>query len=580
MMVAASGNLKVELEGRGPLTLRPSDYVATGGEASVYRASGTSVKIYTDPHKMQRDGIVEKIKLLRSLKHQYIMAPEGIVMDVRGTPIGIYMPFAEGEPLPRVFTNAFRDREKFGDEHAKTLTGRMHETTSFTHDHNAIMVDANELNWIAALMGHNGPEPRAIDVDSWAVGRFGPKAIMPSIKDWHSRDFTRLTDWFSWGIVTFQIFTGIHPYRGSLSGYKPGDMEERMKANASVFHPGIGLNAAVRDFSCIPTPLLEWYKATFEKGERVIPPSPFDKGVGAIALAARTLRTITTASGALMFEKLLEFTNDSIIRIWPCGAILTNSGAVFDLATKRQIGILHTRNGEVIKVQDGWVFVEMVHNRSVYTYIDERTKVPQNLPFALKGYRHVRYENRLFLVTESELVELVLMQVGRPILTIGPRTAILSPKSTKWFDGVGIQEAFGAIFLVLPFGEKACTTVRVKELDGIVPLSAKAGSRFVTVAGLDKMGSYRKFELTFAADYSSYTVWEGGVDNSELNIAVLPKGVCATIVNDGELVIFVPRSGTINRVSDKQVATDMALANWNDTVVYIQSGAVWSLKMR
>lgn len=579
-MATNSGNLKIELEGRGPLTLRPSDYVATGGEASVYRASGTSVKIYTDPKKMQRDGIAEKVMLLRLLKHSYIMAPEGIVMDSNKNPIGIYMPWAEGESLPRIFTNAFRSREKFNDEHAKTLVARMYETTRFAHDHNAIMVDANELNWIACLSGRNGPEPRAIDVDSWSVGRFGPMAIMPSVKDWHTNGFDKRSDWFSWAVVTFQIFTGIHPYRGTLAGYSPKDWEKRMMENASVFRPGIGLNIAVRDFNCIPTPLLEWYKAVFEKGERNVPPSPLDKGIAAIATAARTLRVTTTASGALVFEKIYEQTGDPVIRIYPCGAALNLSGMVIDLATRRPIGTLVSGKGEVVKVKDGWLLADWVKNQPIFTFIDDRSRAQTSLVFALKGHNVVRYENRLFLVTENELVELNLLFAGRPILSIGQRTAILSPQSTNWFDGVGIQEAFGATFLVLPFGERACITVRVKELDGIKSVAAKAGNRFATVMGIDKTGSYRKFEFTFAAEYGSYVMWQGGAQNPELNIGILPKGVCATIVEDGELVIFVPRSGAMNKIPDKQIATDMLLTNWADTVMYIQNGSVWKLTMR
>ncbi len=578
--MAPSGNLKVELEGRGPLTLRPSDYVASGGEASVYRSLGTSIKLYTDPDKMRRDGIAEKIQLLKPLKHQYIMAPEGVVTDGKGKPIGIYMPWAEGEALPRIFTNAFRNREKFGDGEAHTLVARMHETTVFAHDRNAVMVDANELNWIAFLAGKNGPEPRAIDVDSWAVGRFGPKAIMPSIKDWHTNGYTKLSDWFSWGIVTFQIFTGIHPYRGSLSGFKPGDMEARMKANASVFHNGVGLNAAVRDFKCVPNALLGWYEATFEKGVRTVPPSPYDKGVAAIPAAARTLRVTTTATGALVFEKIFEKAGDAVVRIYPCGAVLLASGIVVDLTTKRDIGRMSSGNGEVVKVENGWLLADWVLGKPAYSFIDDRTRVQQSLPLAQNGYKTVRFENRLFLVAESELMELQLLQVGRPLLSIGRRTQILSPQSTKWYDGVGVQDALGAQFLVLPFGESACISVRVRELDGIKLLAGKAGNRFVSLAGIDKTGAFRKFELSFSADYSSYTLWQGGTDNADLNIAILPKGVCATIVEDGELVIFVPRSGTVNKIKDKQVATDMALANWDDKVMYIHNGAVWSLRMR
>lgn len=579
-MAPASSNLKVVLDGRGPLILRPADYKATGGEASVYKAGKTGIKIYTDAKKMQRDGMADKIGLLKRLKHPYIVSPEGVVKDDRDRPIGLYMTFAEGEPLARFFTTSYRDRTQFGDEDAKRLVERMRDAARYAHDQGAVMVDANELNWVVDLTGRSGPEPRVFDVDSWAIGRFGASVVMLSIRDWHTKGFTPLSDWFSWGVVTFQVFTGIHPYKGTLAGYKPGEFELRMKANASVFSPGIGLNRAVRDFNSIPASLLDWYKALFQNGERSIPPSPYDKGVAAVAPAARVLRTVTTAAGALVFEKLLSLPGERAVRMYPCGVVLCESGGLIELSTKRLIGTLASREGEVARVAGGFLLADIREHRPALSFVDERTLISEPLELAIEGNRILRFENRLFLVTSQELVELQLLNVGRPLLALGRRTSILQPHSTKWFDGAGIQEAFGAAFAVLPFGDSACVTLRLRELDALTPVSAKAGHRFLSVVALDSSGAYRKLEFSFSAAYDSYRLWQGGTDAPESNIAILPKGVCATITQDTELVIFVPSNGTMNRIADKQITTEMALSNWGDRVVYLLDGDVWSLRMK
>ena len=125
------------MEGRGQLVLRQNDHVATGGEGSVYRASNTIVKVYTDPKKMRRDGIPEKLKLLATLAHPHIVAPKGLVSTPNGDPIGYYMDFAPGEPLPRLFTNDFRQRAGFGDAATSTLVNAMRDVTLFAHDHDA-----------------------------------------------------------------------------------------------------------------------------------------------------------------------------------------------------------------------------------------------------------------------------------------------------------------------------------------------------------------------------------------------------------------------------------------------------------
>ncbi len=578
-MVAIQGSLTIDLVGRGPLTLRPSNYVATGGEGSVYKAGQTIIKLYTDTAKMRRDGMPEKIRMLSHVKHPYIVAPQGVVNNDRGEPIGFYMPYVEGEPLARVFTSAFWHRESFTTTNASQLVDRMRSVVQTAHDHKAILVDANELNWIAMCKTNTGPEPRAIDVDSWAIGKWHATVIMPSIRDWHARSFDERSDWFSFGVVSFQIYTGIHPYRGTLTGYKSGDLEGRMKANASVFSDGVGLNRAVRDFTHIPHPLLEWYKATFQKGERTLPPSPYDKGVGKIAQPAMVRRSVTKATGSLVFEKLFEKTNDAIVRVYPCGIVLTASGALIVISSKKEVAKGVPSDAEVVRVKDGWLVAYRTAGDFQYFFIDERTGQQISLPFQLLGTRIFRYENRLFLATEDELVELSLMIVGKPLLTIGKRTQILQPNATNWFDGAGVQKAFNATFMVLPFGDVACTTVRIPELDSVTVIAAKAGNRFVTAVGVDKTGTYYKYDFTFTADYASYTTERESVDSPELNVALLPKGVGAMIAEDGKLVIFVPTNRQVREVEDKLIATDMALAHIDDRVVYVKDGALWSVKM-
>lgn len=573
-----NSNITVELEGRGSLILRPDDFVACGGEGTIYRANQTIVKIYNDSSKMIHEGITDKLKILSGLKHRYVVAPQGIVFNAKGQPIGFFMFFAGGEPMPRVFTTAFRQREGFGDEDAKILVERMRETINFAHEKGAILVDANEFNWRLIFPGQQGPEPRIIDVDSWAIGKWPAKVIMMSVKDWHTKGFTKLTDWFTWGIVTFQVFTGIHPYKGTLEGYKPGDLELRMKANASVFSPKISLNRAVRDFKCIPGLLLDWYKETFQRGQRMVPPSVFAAGIST-ASAAQIARVVTTATGSLIFNLLLRPLS-SAIRIWPSGAALLSDGTLFDLAVRRQFGRLESRKGEIVKVDDGWLLADWASGNLKFFFVDSRNSEMRELSLMLSAHQIVRYENRIFAVTKTELVEICFAYIGKPVLSTGRRTSILQPNATYWFDGVGIQEAFGAKFLITPFGENACVTTRVRELDGLAPIAAKAGNRFVTVIAADKSGAYIKFEFTFNRDYSSYTVWQGKTDTPELNIAILPKGVCATIISDGELNIFVPTSDQLVKVRDRKITTSIELTNWGDRVVYIDNGEVWSVMMR
>lgn len=577
-MTTPRQNQKVVLEGRGPLTLRPNDHIATGGEGSVFRAGNTVVKIYTDKKHVRVHDIAGKIRALSKLKHPFIVSPSGLVLNSKGNEIGFYMPFAKGEPLVRVFTNDFRQRANFDDANASTLAARMQEVFHYAHDNRALLVDANEFNWLATLGKKKGPEPRVIDVDSWAIGKWPATAIMPSMRDWHSSAFNEGSDWFVWGVVSFQLYTGIHPYKGRLDGFSMGDLEGRMKANASVFDSGVRLNRAVRDFSRIPGPLLDWYVAAFQEGERSIPPSPLESGT-ALAKAARVLRTVTTASGSLVYEKILEVPGDEVVRVFPCGVALLKSGKLIEFASKRTIGIADSASSEIVAVHGGWLKADYDGSKFVFAYISSRDLSEVSLQSPLRASRVLRYEDRLFIVGEQGLSEISLKILGKPILAVGQTWGALE-HATRWFDGVGVQDTMGATYLVAPFGESACAHMRVRELDGFTPTSAKAGDRFVTIVAADQNGAYHKFELTFDRDYTTYDIWQGGTDSPDLNIAMLPKGVCAAVVNDGELVVFVPTTKTLNKVSDKDIATDMLLYNWKNKVLYIKGGALWSIRMR
>lgn len=150
---------KVTLEGYGDLTLRTADYVTEGGEGAIYRKGGYIIKLYHDAQKMQRDDMSEKIHLLASsLKHPSIVTPKGLVIDSNEA-IGYYMPFVQGEAYPKLFTNDFRNQNGIDTLGVTHLATKMHEVVDYVHRQGALLVDANELNWLADIKDVRQPTP-------------------------------------------------------------------------------------------------------------------------------------------------------------------------------------------------------------------------------------------------------------------------------------------------------------------------------------------------------------------------------------------------------------------------------------
>lgn len=572
MARAVAGTRKLKLEGRGPLVLHAADHVATGGEGSVFRRGDTAIKLYADPDAMSQSGMADKIGLLSRLAHPYVVSPKGLVFEGGSNPVGFWMPYAEGEPLPRLFTNDYRGRVGFSDGMANVLVERMREAVAFIHGQGVTMVDGNELNYLAWLGGLDGPEPRLIDVDSWMIGRFGAKVIMPSIRDWHNQGFGTGSDWFAWAIVTFQIFTGIHPYKGTADGFDRADLESRMRANVSIFHNGVRVNRAVRDPATIPAALRGWYEEVFEAGLRAPPPSPFATSCARAAVPA--LRHVaTTQQGGLVFEKLFERAGEPVLRVFPCGVALVGGGALVDLSSGRRISDAAATDVEIVSAGDGWLIGEAGAFRFVAR---DGTDSPLASPVA--GSRVVRAAGRLFVAGEALTEVRLTLLGGKPFLSAGGSWGVM-PHAIRWFDGVGVQDTLGSAWLVVPFGDKSCAQVRVPELDRIVPLGGVAGKHYAVLVGRDAAGGLQRCEFSFDADFRAYRFVQDTVDTPEVNVAVLPKGVCAGIAQDGELAIFVPSTGDTRRVADRNVTTMMVLAAWNDWVVYVKDGALWRVRM-
>ena len=110
---------RVELVGRGVVSINPNQHIATGGEASVYRANSTVIKLYTDSTRLSQPGALENLRRLMTFKHPYVVTPRGLVLNDVGDPIGYYMTLVEdGEALSSLFTNEYRGRNRFCDAQA------------------------------------------------------------------------------------------------------------------------------------------------------------------------------------------------------------------------------------------------------------------------------------------------------------------------------------------------------------------------------------------------------------------------------------------------------------------------------
>lgn len=289
---------KVWVEGGEATTLAPSNHVATGGEGALYVKGQHAYKLWLDPARALTQDLPAKMSALSQIRHPALVTPEALLNDAQGNVVGYRMRAVSANPLVKCFSNTWRDENGFGGPESALLVSAMREALLAAHDAGALVVDGNETNWM-----FEGARPFLIDTDSWQFRHWPATALMPSIRDWHQARPCAGSDWFAWAIVTFQVFTGIHPYKGSHPAFRRGDLEGRMRANVSVFDPAVRTSGAVRPLSAIPQRLRSWYENVFMNGDRSAPPLRFE-GQTPTVTAPRYSQRQPASGGVLERERL------------------------------------------------------------------------------------------------------------------------------------------------------------------------------------------------------------------------------------------------------------------------------------
>lgn len=558
--LSSQSPLRVYLPGKGAVALTQTDYLATGGEGVVYAKGGYVYKLYLDAVGARARGVEDKLKLLQAIQHPHIVAPTDVLLNAQHEVVGFYMPQASGVPLVKTFTNAWRDPNNFGIKESLALVENMRLAVEAAHQAGAVLVDANEMNYLA-----DGTAPRLLDVDSWQIGPFNASAIMLSIRDPHSgADFTPLTDWFSWAVVSFQVLAGIHPYKGVHPDFKRGDLQARMLANASVFDPRVSVNAGVRDYATsLPGALLDWYRDVFQHGLRSAPP-----GVHAARVAAAPKRATRTPTSQTVSHDVLVHLNGDVVKVLSCGVALwrESSGAgnlrAYDLQRKQnlpsltppQLKAMHHGLAALVRCAGGLFYASLNTANPQSSGITghlvpaERDPAPLTATKDAKllpslAQRLVTFGNRLFAVNANSdrgLTEIAVDQMGaHTVLSVRASWPFLARASTV-FATMAVFDALGTPFLVLPVGD----SVRVDKASALA--AYRLVDAFMVSPDYVRVLAYgRKDGQTYRLTLSRGRAQQGfeitatePTDELALNVAVNEQGIGVEVLANGELAVF------------------------------------------
>jgi len=461
------------------------NFLASGGEANIYAKNSVVYKIYTNKNLVIPEA---KIKELSVLSNPDIIKPLDVILDNKAIPIGYTMRYLKDtEPLCKLFTKTFKAANKIDNSKITQLVNKFRDMVSECHKEKILIVDLNELNFLVQLPKFD--HLYFIDTNSYQTPSFPATVIMDNIRDRHSNGYNEKTDWFSFAILTFQMFVGIHPYKGNHPCYtdKTTSLDLRMKNNISVFNTDVTLPASVLPFNVIPTEYRDWYYDMFEKGIRTSPP----------------YGTVQSQKSHVIFTPVISTKTINIVLVGEFKANIIDYKSFLDstfVVTEK--GIEQPRFNKGITT---FIYIEPLKKIISLEYENGELKmvdVFENIINTIRCNGFMIYNNRIFVLTNDNIQEIDILVSGNSLLFSYNNIANALSFSTKFYDGIAIQNLLGTYFVsVFPF-KNIHHQVRIPELSGYRILDAVYRNKVLIIIA-EKNSKYDKFVLKFFVNFSS-----------------------------------------------------------------------------
>jgi hypothetical protein len=566
--------IKVFVRGKGKVALsEEQDYMADGGEGRIYAKEQVIYKIYLDPANMIPEA---KIAELGVLDRFNIIRPKDLILNEKNTIIGFTMDRVFGTELCRLFNTVFLTSNQITPEMLLKLVESMQETIQFIHEKGCLIVDGNELNYLVDEKGY--VIPYFIDVNSYQTPSFPATAYTPIFSDPHAKTFSKLTDWFSFGVVACKLFIGVHPYKGNHPNYSKKDILKRMVDHVSIFNPEATLPVSARDFSYIPTAYYEWFVKLFEKGERLPPPY-----VAGLLKVVPVAPKVIQSTGNFTI-KLLRKYDDTILKhraVHGIHVVITRKSLYID----RACYAMKPFRGEVVftpktlipllisvREQDNMLVVSEMNGKA----LDVNLKVSK-LPFV--------HDHSIYAFQHGDLTELSVQEINnKPVVSVSQVWKIM-PQSSAIFDGVIYQTVLGKAYLVIPYhlsGKNYCAVKAIPELDHYKIVDGKHDNHVCVLIGAKAKTSYHRIILRFDELYDKYDVRVvEDLDYPSINFVTLDNGIVVSLDEHAVVEVFSNKVGStkIKRIEDPEIKTEMILSKDGANVLFYTGDKVYSLKM-
>ncbi len=561
--------MQVFIRGVGPTRLEQSEFVARGGQGSVYARGDVAFKIYDDPR-----GALSSSKLaeLAQIEDDKVLTPDTLLLDPASRrAVGYTMRFLPNAfSLGQLYSTALCQRHGVTRRQILGLLDSLRQRVESVHAGGALVVDLNEMNFI---LPPSLDEVFAIDTDSYQTASFPAVAIAANVRDplVEGRGFTANSDWFSFAVLAFQWLVGVHPYKGkhpSVLG-----LEKRMAAGISVFCPEVTIPKSCRAMSDLPPSYRGFFEAVFRDGKRLAPPAvECDGTVIQGPPVARPMR-----AGEIQLHEICTTASD-VRHLYDEEASLllrTKTSAYLDGTRRASLpspGAELVLTPKMLRPVAAWLRADGGLQLEILT---PRTRIET----ALSGEQLLVHAGRLYLRSGDRLLEIELHDVGPIVIAAARLQARIRPHASKLFPGVVLQSLLGSCYASLLGAERGARQLHLRQLDGLRVVDAKY-DRGVLVAVSHDHGRYDRYTYRLGDGEQDLQI-ERDIDSPTVDFVCLPAGVCVCRKDNDRIELFQVRPGKSKRriIEDAALHGTTTLARRGSQVVVARGETVLHMTM-
>lgn len=187
-----------------------------GGEGMIVSLNnGKVVKLYFEASRAISQ---KKIDELSRLDNKLFVKPEIAVSGDYNGFIMSEIDCVDYFPLYSLYSLNFAIKRGLPSDYQTKIADKLIAAVKNAHDNNIIIGDLNPFN----VLVNNNLDVKFIDVDSYETVSYKHNGkLLEEIRDYKNNGFvTKNSDYFALAVCIFNLFTGIHPYKGIHSVYR------------------------------------------------------------------------------------------------------------------------------------------------------------------------------------------------------------------------------------------------------------------------------------------------------------------------------------------------------------------------